>query len=200
MVEKWKLQGVQPDTCDPPGCYYIEMYDVLAPPPRIITVVAFNKVCPAHIATVSNTLMLWQDGNWKNKDAYIAYQKKWFRRLNHVEWLVDHPDEPMPDGVKNLTTDPITSGSVPAPSQAEIDGMNQAYNQSRKHNMWKNTAVRAIRDEGLTDDDKITWAWNGVGDARTLIVTAPALSTAQKNNARSKVDIQFGPGKVTIDK
>ncbi len=173
------------------------MYDVLAPPPRVLTVVAFDRLCPAHAADVPKTEMLWQDGNWKDKDAYLDYQRKWFRRLNYTEWLVNHPGIPMPDAIKDSTTDPITSGSQPAPPQVEIDGMNQAYRQNREHNLWKNVAMQAITDEGI-DRKEITWFWTGVGDARILTMVVPGLTPTQLNNALAKVDIQFGPGKIVI--
>ena len=70
-MPRWKLQAVEPDTCDPPGCRYIEMYDVLVRP-HVLTVVAFDRVCPGHAASVPADVMLWQDGNWKDKKAYDA--------------------------------------------------------------------------------------------------------------------------------
>ena len=198
-MSKWKLQAVEPDTCDSPGCRYIEMYDVLATPPRPIVIVAFDRVCPAHITTVPIGVMLWEDGNWKPKEDYINYQRKWFMRQNYLAWQIDHPDEAMPRTIRNSNDDPITTGSVSAPPQVEIDNMNQAYNQNREHNVWKNQAVQAITDEGV-EREGITWAFTGAGDARILTITAPTLSIAQRNDARSKVDIQFGPGKVIIER
>jgi len=197
-MPKWKLQAVTPDTCEPPKCKYIEMYDVLSPPPRVMTVVAFERVCPGHAATVPIGVMLWQDGNWKNLAAYIAYQRKWFRRLNHVEWLVNHPDEEMPSGIAAFTSDPVTPGSVSAPPQVEIDNMNQAYNQNREHNRWKNVAVSAIRSELGDNEAEATWIFTGVGDARTVTVGSSELSVPQRNNVRSVMDIQFGLGKIEV--
>lgn len=198
-MSKWKLQGVQPDTCDLPGCNYIELWDVEEAPPRTIQIVAFKQVCPAHIATVPIGKMLWEDGNWKDLKDYIEYQRKWFRRQNHIAWLIDNPDEPMPKQIARLTSDPVSPGSVSAPPQAEIDNMSTVYAQNQEHNLWKNIAVQSIVEEGIDRED-ISWVFTGIGNTRTLTVTAPGLSIAQRNNARSKVDIQFGPGKITINR
>jgi len=200
MVSKWKLQAVTPDTCDPPSCKYVEMYDIEQPPPRTITVVAFMRVCPAHATTLPVGKMLWQDGNWKNLNDYIDYQRRWFRRLNHVQWLEKHPNEPLPSGIVSFTSDPVTPGSIPAPPQIEIDNMNQAYNLNKEHNRWKNQAVGAIKAAIGEDPQEVSWEFSGVGANRTMVVTSPDLSVSQRNQARSAMDIQFGPGKVSIDR
>ena len=85
---KIKMQAVEPDTCDPPGCRYLELWDVDAPAElREHRVAAFERTCPAHATDLPVGLLLWWDGNWKPLDRYVAYQRAWFRRLNHVEWL-----------------------------------------------------------------------------------------------------------------
>ena len=198
-MSKWKLQGVQPDTCDLPGCSYIELWDVEESPPRTMQIVAFKQVCPAHIANVPVGKILWEDGNWKDLDSYIQYQKDWFKFKNNEQWKIEHPDEKMPAIIVNFATEPITPGSISAPPQIEIDGMNTAYSQNQEHNLWKNVSLEAITDESI-ERKGITWAFTGVGDDRTLTVTASVLSIAQRNNVRSKVDIQFGPGKITINR
>lgn len=198
-MPKWKLQSVEPDTCDLPGCRYIELWDVEQAPPRTITVVAFERICPGHATSVPVGKMLWEDGNWKDFKDYIAYQRKWFRRQNHIKWLIDNPGVPMPPQIARLTSDPVSPGSVSAPPQSEIDNMNQAYNQNREHNLWKNQAKKVITDQGISDET-ISWQFVGIGNTRTLTMTAPDLSIAQRNDARSAMDIQFGPGKITINK
>lgn len=89
MVNKWKVQASEPDTCDPPGCRYYEVWDAFAAPEdRVHTIAAFERMCPAHFdPDIPVGVMLWSDGHWKPLDEYIEYQRAWFRRLNHVEWL-----------------------------------------------------------------------------------------------------------------
>lgn len=200
-MSKWKLQTREPDTCDPPGCSYIELWDVeVNPILRVLTVVAFNRVCPGHAATVSPDKMLWADGNWKPKKEYIEYQRKWFRRLNYLKWQVDNPDEKMPAQIANFSSDPVTTGSVIAPSQEEIDGMNQAYNWNKADNLRKNTAIRLITVEADIEEerDRVDWSFMGTGDSRVLSIDAKMLDAGQTNRVKAALDIQFGPTKVVI--
>ena len=200
---KWKLQAVEPDTCDPPGCRYLEIWDAeVAPEARVHTVAAFERVCPAHADTVPSGVMQWADGNWKNLGAYIDYQRAWFRRLNHVEWLQRFPngEQAMPPQIASYTADPVTPGSVAAPPQAQRDGLARAYGQNRDHNQRKNLAIGipgSVR-AGI-DTSRITWTWTGAGDARVLTVNCGGqLTNQQRTQAQAICDVQFSPGKVVI--
>ena len=199
-MPKWKLQAVEPDTCNTPGCRYIELWDVEADPLlRTQTVVAFDRVCAGHASTVSPDKMLWEDGNWKNKVAYIAYQRAWFRRLNHVAWLIDNPSEPMPPQIAEFTSDPVSPGSVASPSRAEVDGMNEAYAWNKRDNIRKNTSLDLVETEVGTRDEA-TWDFTGTGDTRTLTVTEPTLNDAEAARVQSALDIQFGTDEVTVSR
>ncbi len=196
----WKLQGVEPDTCDPPGCRYIELWDSLSDPlTRTHTVVGYDRVCPAHTENVVTDKLLWEDGNWKDKAAFIQYQRNWFRHENHVRWLVENPGEQMPPQIASFTSDPVTSGSVAPPPQAEIDGMANAYAMTKTHNNWKNTIRSAAISVEGAGEDEVSWYWVGVGDSRVLHVVLPTLNNQQRNRLQSIADIQFGVGKIVVE-
>lgn len=197
-MSKWKLQAIEPDTCDPPGCRYIELWDVEEPPPRTMQIVAFDRVCPAHPGIVSDNKMLWADGNWKDKKEYIDYQRKWFRRENHKRWLLEHPDEEMPRQISRLTSDPVTSGSVVAPPKKEIDAMNTIYAWNQEHNVRKNSVLSAVETTQGIDQNKAICSWSGIGDNRVLTVMILELTSQQVTSLQSLVDIQFGVGKTVI--
>jgi len=200
-MPKWKVQAVEPDTCDPPGCRYLEVWDSLAlPEDRVHTIAAFERVCAAHADDVPVGVMLWSDGNWKPLNAYIDYQRAWFRRLNHVEWLRDHPTEAMPPQIASYTSDPVTTGSVAAPDAAKLTGLARAYSRNKEHNARKNQTITipASVRAGI-DTTKITWSWSGVGDARVLTVNCGGqLTNQQRTQAQNLADIQYGVGKVIV--
>jgi len=129
-MPKWKIQAVEPNTCDPPGCRYYELWNSLSPPPATpVVVCAVVRICPPHAVATNATkgTLLWEDGNWKDIKSYIQYQRDWFKWVNHQEWLARDPrDEfgdrqPMPPQIAPFTTEPVTAGSVTAPPQAEQD-------------------------------------------------------------------------------
>lgn len=204
---KIKLQAIEPDTCDGAnegrGCRYIELWDVEAPAAqRTHEIVAFDRMCAAHFdPSVDLTVMKWADGNWKPKDAYIAYQREWFLRLNHVEWLAKRPNELMPPQIAGKTVDPVTTGSRPAPPQSHIDGMARAGALNRQHNNWKALARLAAKAERSTvDDTTFSWSWTGTGDNRALRVnTGGQLTAQQRGRALAALDIQFGAGRIVIE-
>lgn len=188
---KWKLQAVEPDTCEPPGCRYLELWDVEADPlTRVHTVVGFDRVCPAHDDDVPFDKMLWADGHWKDKKAYIEYQRAWFRHQNHKEWLARGTDEPMPATIAAYGKEPQTSGSVTPPAQAQVDGMTRAYGRNRQDNQRKNQVVDAARLHGV---GRAEWHFDA---ERVLHVKVPANARPQ---VQSLADIQFGQGKVIIE-
>lgn len=200
-MPKWKVQRVSPDTCDPPGCTYLEIWDSLAAPEaRVHTIAAFERVCAAHADDVPVGVMQWSDGNWKDLAAYIQYQKDWFRRLNHTEWLVNNPDEQMPPQIASYTSDPVTPGSVTAPSAAKLTGLARAYSRNKEHNARKNQSIGipAAVKAGI-DTTKITWSYSGAGDARVLTVNCGGqLTNQQRTQAQSIADVQWGVGKVVV--
>ncbi len=227
-MSKWKLQAVEPDTCgdaqedlmdiwnalpevlineelvkvDRPkaGCRYIELWNVQQTSPRDIIVVAFDRICAGHAASFSPDKMLWEDGNYKNKKDYIKYQREWFKHLNNAKWLVQHPNETMPQAIRAFDFEPNSPGSVASPPQIEIDGMNQAYEWNKEDNARKEQTLRVIRDEGVTDKTDILYNFEGHGDNRILTVeTSSILNGDQKSNIQSLVDIQFGDNKVVIN-
>lgn len=229
LTSKWKLQAVEPDTCDPPGCRYLELWDVYADPiARTHEVVAVERVCPAHRTTTKAAYgkMRWADGNWKDAASYIEYQQRWFRWLNHQEWLakqqqlvayrIANPDDfippdlagygdPMPDTLRPHRDEPTTAGSVAPPAQAEIDDLARVARWNREHNLRKNMALSAMAeqiapDAGPVIHEAATWRWEGHGDNRVLRITANGkLNTPQRARAKAAMDIQFGNDKILIE-
>ncbi len=206
-MSKWKIQAIEPDTCEPPGCRYLELWDVETDPlTRTHTIVAFDRVCAAHStpeieAHIAADEMLWADGNWKPKASYLEYQRAWFRRLNHVEWLRDHPREQMPETIRGLTADPVTTGSKSVPPQARLDALARVGGWNRRDNLRKNLAIDAMaqeRGQGF-DRNTVTGAWAGAGEARVLHVTAGQLTAQQRGRVQSALAIQFGPNAVVLD-
>lgn len=200
---KIKMQAVEPDTCDAPGCRYWETYDIDLPPEqRVMTIAYFERVCVAHADTVPADRMQWVDGNWKDAQAYLDYQRRWFRRLNHVEWKQRFPndEQPMPPQIALYTSDPVTPGSVAAPTQAERDGMARAYGRNKEHNARKNQAIKmpGTVKAGI-DFSLITWSYSGAGDARVLTVNCGGqLTNQQRTQAQNLADIAYGAGKVVV--
>lgn len=201
-MSKWKLQAVEPDTCEGvaqgQGCRYIELWDVEADPlTRTHTVVSFDRVCAVHQDTVVTDKILWADGNWKDKKAYIEYQRAWFRHQNYLEWQQKHPDEAMPPQIASHSSEPATTGSVTPPQLLEVDGMNRVYQLNLEHNTRKNQILVLAEAEGI-DRKSVTYRWEGRDSSRVLRVTLPG-SQLSKGRIQSASDIQFGPGKVVVE-
>jgi len=195
-----KLQWVEPDTCEKPSCRYLELWNTDDPPlTRTHKVAGFERQCSAHAdPDIPLGVLLWDDGNWKNLDAYIEYQRAWFRHQNYKEWQIKHPDEPMPPSIRRSGREPVTSGTVDRPAQVKRDAMATAYALNREHNARKNVIVNAAKLEGADRDD-VSWSWEGVGDTRILHLVASTLTGQQRTNVQSVADIQFGPGLVAVE-
>lgn len=194
---KWKTQAVEPDTCEGAaqgkGCRYVEIWDVEADPlTRMHITAAVERTCAAHADTVPQGKMLWADGNWKPFKEYIEYQRAWFRHLNHKKWLIENPDEPMPPEIAGYADEPHTTGSVNAPSQAEIDALHRVAGWNRADNLKKNSMVELAKREGADP----SWHFEGHGDSRVLRV---GNAGARKQRIQDAVDIQFGPNKVVVE-
>lgn len=250
-MPKWKIQAVEPNTCEPldllrnfldwevgdpgfpvevegikrtNGCRYYELWNSLSPPPQTpVVVCAVLRVCKAHAVPAlvgidgglsALTKLKWVDGNWKDIKSYIKYQKDWFRWVNHVEWIARAPKDefgdlqPMPPQIASFTTEPITPGSVTAPSQAEQDDLAQVYAWNREHNDRMGTSLEIMRSELKlsTDadreafDEKVIWRFEGAGDTRLLYVNSRGLlNNQERNRVEGSVDIQFGPNKVVVE-
>lgn len=255
-MPKWKIQAVEPHTCDPfteevpatydaealaffallgeippatkivkaNGCRYYELWNSLSPPPLTpVVVCAVIRVCPAHAVPalvpapggrVDKPLIKWADGNWKDEKAYIKYQRDWFRWVNHREWLIRAPRDgfgdlqPMPPQISKFTTEPVTPGSVTAPSQDRQDGIDQVYTWNREHNDRMGTTLAVMRNElGMVTEEQlnqfdkaVTWRFEGHGDTRLFFVNSGGLlSNQEKIRIEATTDIQFGPGKVVVE-
>lgn len=202
-MTKWKLQAWEPDTCEPPGCRVIQLWDVEAPAAqRTHTVAAYERVCPAHDDPAKPVGVLrWGDGNWKDYGAYIKYQRDWFRWLNHQQWLKDNPNEPMPPQIAGFDTEPVTPGSVAPPNAEAVAAHQRIYDRVNLHNGRKNLAISAAVSEksGLAID-KVTWRWTGSGDARVLVLNFNGqLTQQQRSRVQSALDLQFGVSSVVIE-
>lgn len=204
---KWKLQAVEPDTCSGGQCRYLEWWDVEADPlTRTHTIAAFEKVCTAHsdpdiLAHLAADMMLGFDGNWKPRRAYIEYQRAWFRRLNFTEWQADPEKaaQPMPETIRGYDTDPVTTGSLPAPAQAHIDALARVGGWNRRDNVRKNQAIDAAAVQGALNRDAMSWTWSGAGETRRLTLSVGTqLTVQQRQRAQAAVDVAFGTGNVTI--
>jgi hypothetical protein len=199
---KIKVQAWEPDTCESPGCRILTIWDVEAPvDQREHRIAAFERVCPAHQVDMPVGMLLWWDGNWKPLKEYIEYQRAWFRRLNHVEWLEKNPDEQMPETIRGFTSEPVTTGSLPAPARAKHDGMVKAWGWNQRDNMRKAQAIDAMESEmqGF-DRDKVVAKWSGKGESRKLIVSSGGQINEQvRQRVAAIMDIQHGVGHVTIE-
>lgn len=221
VAPKWKLQAVEPDTCDgvgqSQGCRYIELWDVFTEPHlRTHEVVAFERVCTAHQTDLPTGVIKWADGNWKPwcgmtgepclqdpAPCYMRYQRQWFLALNHQEWLSDpvKSKQRMPDTLKPWENEPQTTGSTAAPPQAHIDGMARAAAWNREHNQRKALVRSAASTERSDiDEGRVTYSWTGAGDSRVLHVHfGGQLTQAARGRVTSMMAIQFGAGRVVVD-
>jgi len=193
-----KLQWVEPDTCEKPGCRYLELWNTDDPPfERTHNIAGFERQCSAHAdPDIPLGVMLWDDGNWKGLDAYIAYQREWFRWLDFKNWQIKHPDKEMPPQMRKSDVEPVTSGTVARPAQVKRDALDAAYALNRDHNVRKNIMVKAATLEGAEPDD-VSWSWVGAGDSRVLHFAA-SLTGQQRTSVQAIADIQFGPGLVVV--
>jgi hypothetical protein len=211
-MPKWKIQSVEPNTCEPPGCRYYELWDSLSPPPATpVVICSIGRICPAHaVATSAARLkLLWADGNWKAIGAYIQYQRNWFKWVNHQEWLARNPldefgdPQPMPPQIASFSTEPVSPGSVAAPPKAEIDDMDRIYAWNREHNNRMGQSVAIMLAERTFDDaqkERITWRFEGVGDTRVFYINSGGLlSNEERTRVQAAADIAFGPGKVVVE-
>jgi len=200
----WKLQSIEPDTCDPTGCKYWEWWDAeVAPEVRQHFHGGFERVCPAHAdpdIEVGILLSPW-DGNWRDAKAFIEYQRAFFRRRNHVEWLARGITDAMPPQIASYTSDPVSPGSIPVPPQARRDALARGYQRNKDHNVRKNQILDAIKVERSDiNEERITRRWEGTGDARVLYIhSGGQLSAQQRNRLQNLANIQFGAGKLVIE-
>lgn len=236
MPPKWKLNRVTPLICDRTpgeisytipetgeeiieirreGCVYHHLWDVLSPKPWFPIIAGLEKICPAHIAVTdaAKGKLLWADGNWKDLEAYQDYQRKWFLWIGNVKWKARvqagliPASEPMPKANVQWSNEPPTSGTVPTPTQAEMDDMVLVSGWVRE-NMDRFGVTKAlfIQELGITTEEQqklfdAAWIWRmeGHGDSRLLYVSGSLLSNLQISRVESAVDIQFGPGKVVVE-
>lgn len=229
MPSKWKMQREYPNTCtlteivrnwvDPiegpksesmwVGCIYIEIYDVLVTP-HVISVAAVERVCDAHV-TVNNPVngkLLWQDGNYKDKDRYIRYQQEWFLNLLVRQWNAKKAagiipaNEPLMEELLPFRVEPTTPGSISAPPAGEISDRERLYNWNIEHNARLGDTYEIIQTETLERDTQAlaTHAWTLAGDSRLLTVNPnQGLNTNITARIQADCDVQFGPGKVVIE-
>ena len=201
-----KLQSIEPDTCatGEQPCRLIQRFDTDATP-RVVETVGIERTCSAHTGTFPANRILWADGNWKSASAYITYQRDWFRWRNLQQWQQrvaagENIGAPPPQ-IASFTTEPATSGSVPAPSAGEVAGLNQIATWNASHNARKNLTLSAVIVEygRQLEDAGVTWSWAGVGDARVLTIRLNGILSTQKvSRVQNAADIQFGPGRVVI--
>lgn len=198
----WKLQAWEPDTCASPSCRIYMWWDAeLAPESRVHTVAGYERVCSVHTTDypVGKLQSVW-DGNWRDMGQFIDYQRAFYRRRNHVEWLEKHPNDAMPETIAGFTSDPVSPGSVAEPPLAERNGLARAYAWGLEHNSRKNLTISippAVR-AGI-DVSRITWGWSGTGDSRVLTINCGGqLTNQQRTQAQNIADTQFGAGKVVI--
>jgi hypothetical protein len=195
-----KLNTWTPDTCEAPPCRVIIRFDTDAVP-HAPEIVGYEQICAAHADAVPTDKILWSDGNWKDRDAYHSYQRDWFRWRSVEKFKAENPGAPLPAKLQGHETEPPTSGSVPAPSAAELTAKGRVDGWVNGHNGRKNQCSSWIESnvgEGRWAD--VTWWFTGVGDARVLhIDSGGALNNQQRNALQAFCDVQFGPGKVIVE-
>ena len=200
----WKLQAIEPDTCDPPGCRYLEWWNTDDPPEtRQHFHGGFERVCPAHAdpdIEIGVLLSPW-DGNWRDAKAFIEYQRAFFRRRNHVEWLARGITDAMPAAIASYTTDPVSPGSIAEPVLAKRDALARGYQRNKDHNVRKNAMLNAASVEKADINlELVRWRWEGTGDARVLYIhSGGQLSAQQRTRLQNLANIQFGVGRVVIE-
>lgn len=204
---KWKLQAVEPDTCEIDsngrGCRYYEWWDAEANPlTRIHIIAAFERLCAAHTTDIPQGVMLGFDGNWKPTDEYIAYQRDYFKHVNHVEWLARGLKlSDMPAEIKSHAQEPKTTGSVDAPPPEHIAGLERAGEWNRSHNVRKNhTLDLAAKEHGNLNRDLVAVTWTGKGDSRVLhIHSSGQLTQSHQSRIVAATNIQFGNNSVVVE-
>lgn len=231
MPSKWKVQLSAPSTCelttltfnwiDPIegpkeetrdfGCIYYEVYDVLLPPEaRVHTIAGVERVCSAHVLGTDAAIgkFLWQDGNWKDSARYIKYQQDWFLWLNVQQWLarkaagIISQNEPLMPELLPFRTEPVTPGSVTAPTAQQAADLQRLYGWNIDQNNRLGTVTEIIETETGNRETKalLTWRFEALGDARLLFVDSnQGLSNPVISRIQADADVQFGLGKVVIE-
>ncbi len=228
-MPKWKLQAVEPSTCEPiiqefrvedpiegpkvltrkfRGCRYIEMYDILLPRPQTIFIAGVERICSAH-AVSSNAAMgklRWSDGNWKDAKKYIVYQREWFLWLNNQQWKARvaagmiPANEPMPPQIAGFNREPATAGSVDPPPQEEQDDLDTIYRWNREHNdRYLSTIQVAGALRADLNREAVSWHFEGHGDSRLLFAHTNQLTRSEALQLQASLDIQAGLGKVVVE-
>lgn len=179
MGPKWKLQSVEPVTCDPivrrfvlhdpiegwkmvnkvySGCRYVELYDILVPEyEREYYISAVFRICPAHSVSSKccSGKLRWSDGSWKPLDLYLEYQKKWFFWLNYHQWKARvaagmvSPEEPMPLDIVKYEEEPLTTGNVTSPSEEEQTDMSIVYAWNKDHSNRYSAVMGIFKSRGV---------------------------------------------------
>jgi hypothetical protein len=211
-MPKWKIQAVEPNTCEPPGCRYYELWDSLSPPPATpVVVCGVDRICPAHAVASRATKgkLKWADGNYKDFKSYIQYQRNWFKWVNHQEWLARNPldefgdPQPMPPQIVSFATEPVTPGSVTTPALAEINDLNRCYAWNQDHNNRAGQTKAIMLAERVFDEaqqERITSRFEGAGDTRVFFINSGGLLTnEERTRVQAACDIQFSPGKVVVE-
>ena len=200
----WKLQAWEPDTCEQPACRVLEWWDADGDPlTRVHILAGFERLCAAH-ADPDIPLDVIQDawdGQWRDRKAFVAYQREFYLRRNHVAWQERGDGEAMPPQIARFTADPSSPGSVAEPALARRQALTRAHGRNRDHNQRKSLTGSAVKTERPNiNADLISWRWEGRGDARVLYVhMGGQLNAQQRNRVQSLLDIQFGAGRVVIE-
>lgn len=202
---KIKMQAWEPDTCASPNdrCRILILWDVEVPDAqREHRIAGYERLCAAHAdPDIPLDKLLWWDGNWKPLSEYIEYQRNWFRRLNHTEWLEKHPNEQMPETIRGYSNDPVTTGSAGTPNAASVVAHARGWDRNKENNARKNQAltIPGAARAGI-DTTRITFSYSGVGDARVLTINCGGqLTNQQRTQAQNIATTQFGAGKVVIE-
>lgn len=243
MATLWKLNRFGPSVCNrvpvqityydgeeekteirPTGCIYHHLFDVLAPPysqTRIPRVASIERICSAHevSSNAAKGKLLWGDGNWKDLDLYIEYQREWFHWLDNRRWKAKIeagvPDyDEIPKQIAKYSIEPIPPGSVRAPSTPEVSDMNRIFNWVHQQDAWLGTCISLLAVESGIDPPskratklamrafrkQLGWKFIGAGDNRALIFESNGVvNSTQLSRIRDIISIQFGPGKIVLN-
>lgn len=200
---KWKLQRWSPDTCDSPPCEVLEWWDAEATPEaRVHILGGYERVCTAHADPEIDTDILqdpW-DGKWRDRKAFVEYQKAWFRHLNYEEWTA-RTDEAPPESIRGYREMPSSPGEVAEPPPSRGQAMQRVRGWAYGHNGRKNlTQALAMAERVGLDVERITLRWEGHGDSRVLYVHFNGqLTQQQRNRVQNAANLQFGTGTVVIE-